>query len=206
MGTAERKEREKAELKELILKTAKDILVKNGQDGLSIRKIASIVEYSPATIYLYFKDKDEILHELMEVGFKMMGSYMKHISPEMSPIERIHKTGEAYIKFGLENKDWYDLMFNSEKPMKHIFDCGAEWNEGMNMFNFLVLNCEQAIKENNLTNLEPQILALQLWSTVHGLVNLTLSERMCIVVEGEPNELINKTLTSMLVSIFNQVK
>jgi len=202
MGTADRKEREKAELKELILKTAKDILLEDGQEGLSIRKIATKIEYSPATIYLYFKDKDEILHELMEMGFKYMGSYMQHIQ-DTNPINRIFLTGEAYIKFGLENKDWYELMFNSIKPMNHIINCGSDWNEGLSMFNFLIINCEEAIKQAKLKNIEANILALQLWSSVHGMVNLYHSERLCIVIDDNPNELIEKTLKSMINSIFN---
>jgi len=202
MGTADRKEREKAELKELILKTAKEILLIDGQEGLSIRKIATKIEYSPATIYLYFKDKDEILHELMEMGFKYMGSYMQHIQ-DTNPVNRIFLTGEAYIKFGLENKDWYELMFNSIKPINHIINCGSDWNEGLNMFSFLIKNCEEAIKQTNLKNVEANILALQLWSSVHGMVNLYHSERLCIVLDEDPNVLINKTLKSMINSIFN---
>jgi len=202
MGTADRKEREKAELKELILKNAKEILLIDGQEGLSIRKIATKIEYSPATIYLYFKDKDEILHELMEMGFKYMGSYMQHIQ-DTNPVNRIFLTGEAYIKFGLENKDWYELMFNSIKPINHIINCGSDWNEGLNMFSFLIKNCEEAIKQTNLKNVEANILALQLWSSVHGMVNLYHSERLCIVLDENPNVLINKTLKSMINSIFN---
>ena len=59
MTISERKEREKLELKELILLKAKELVDKEGYEALSIRKIAAAAEYSPATIYLYFKDKDE---------------------------------------------------------------------------------------------------------------------------------------------------
>ncbi len=204
MGLVERKEREKVELKELILDAAKKILLKNGQEGLSIRKIATTVEYSPATIYLYFKDKDEILHELMEMGFMLMNKYMVMAYGETDPVKRIHSIGNAYVKFGLENKDWYDLMFNSDKPMKHIEKCMEDWDEGMAMFNFLAITCREAIQQLGLNHLEDRILALQLWSCVHGLVNLAQSERLEIVERNQTKELISKTLDSMLVSIFKK--
>lgn len=204
MGTIERKERERAELKELILLKAKEILLKFGHEGLSIRKIATEIEYSPATIYLYFKDKDDILHELMEIGFKKLGEYMKDVFKEEDPIKRIYLTGKSYIKFGLENKDWYDLMFNSDKPMKHIERCGTDWDEGMRMFEFLAHNCELAIQKAEIKDLEPRILALQLWSCVHGLVHLAQSERLEIVERNNTNTLISKALDSMLISIFHQ--
>jgi AcrR family transcriptional regulator len=89
MGLAERKEREKLELKNLILEASRKLLLAHGQEGLSIRKIADEVEYSPATIYLYFADKDAILHELMEMGFGVMNEYMKDSFIEKDPIATI---------------------------------------------------------------------------------------------------------------------
>jgi len=204
LGLAERKEREKLELKELILNASKKILLKYGKEGLSIRKIATAIEYSPATIYLYYKDKDEILHELMEVGFVKMNAYMTEAFTESNPVQRIYKIGHAYILFGLENKDWYDLMFNSDKPMKHIEKCCEDWDQGMAMFEFLTNTCKEAIESVQLKNLNERILALQLWACVHGLVNLAQSERLEIVERNQTKELISKTLDSMLISIFHR--
>lgn len=202
MGLAERKEREKEELKELILNASKKILLREGQEGLSIRKIAAAIEYSPATIYLYYKDKDAILHELMEMGFMLMNKYMVSAFAEQDPVERIHAIGAAYVKFGLENKDWYDLMFNSDKPMKHIEKCMEDWNEGMAMFNFLTMTCSEVIQKLKLKGLEDRILALHLWSLVHGLVNLAMTDRLDIVEKNNSKVLINKTLESVLKTIF----
>ena len=175
MGLAERKERDKLELKKTILEAARKMLLAHGQDGLSIRKIADEIEYSPATIYLYFVDKDAILHELMEMCFGVMNEYMKDAFAQKDPIKRIHSIGHAYIRFGLENKDWYELMFNSDKPMKHIEKCCEDWDQGMAMFAFLTETCRQAIELHKMENVEEQILALQLWCSVHGLVNLALT-------------------------------
>ena len=204
MGIAERKEREKLEIKELILLKAKEIMVNEGQEKLSIRKIAAAVEYSPATIYLYFQDKDEIIYEMMQFGFGMMAKYFDADLQEQNAAVRIRKVGEGYIRFGMENPDWYDLMFNSDKPMKHIEKCMEDWDEGMAMFNFLTITCREAIQQLGLKDLEDRILALQLWSCVHGLVNLAQSERLEIVERNQTKELISKTLDSMLVSIFKK--
>ncbi|MFN8339494.1 MAG: TetR/AcrR family transcriptional regulator [Saprospiraceae bacterium] len=204
MGLAERKEREKLELKNLILDAARKILLENGQDGMSIRKIADAIEYSPATIYLYFEDKDAILHELMEMGFGVMNQYMKLAFAISDPVDRIHAVGKAYIKFGLENKDWYELMFNSDKPMKHIIKCCEHWDQGMALFEFLTKTCQEAIKKLQLDNVEDSYLALHLWSSVHGLVNLALTDRLEIVQQGSNEEMISKTLDAIMHSIFRK--
>ncbi|HMW40596.1 MAG: TetR/AcrR family transcriptional regulator [Saprospiraceae bacterium] len=202
MGTTERKEREKAELKEQILTAAKKILLREGQEGLSIRKIAADIEYSPATIYLYFKDRDAIMYELMEMGFMLMNRYMVSAFAEQDPVRRIHEIGRSYIHFGLENKDWYDLMFNSDKPMKHIEKCMEDWDEGMAMFNFLCMTCKEAIDKLQLKGQNERILALHLWSSVHGLVNLAQTERLEIVERHNNASLIAQTLDSMMQCIF----
>ena len=59
MGIPDRKEREKQELRDLILKEARALFLEEGFEKTSLRKIAERIEYSPTTIYLYFKDKNE---------------------------------------------------------------------------------------------------------------------------------------------------
>ena len=64
MGILERKERDKLEMRLMILEAAKEVFVSEGFEKASIRAIAERIEYSPATIYLYFKDKNDLLFEI----------------------------------------------------------------------------------------------------------------------------------------------
>jgi AcrR family transcriptional regulator len=61
MGIQERKEKQKLEIRKAILEASIKLFKEEGFDNVSIRKIAEIIQYSPTTIYLYFKDKKEIL-------------------------------------------------------------------------------------------------------------------------------------------------
>jgi AcrR family transcriptional regulator len=70
MGIVERRQREKQQMRRQILDTAMDLFIENGYEEVSIRRIADHIEYSPATIYLYFQDKDDILFVLHEEGFE----------------------------------------------------------------------------------------------------------------------------------------
>ena len=69
MGIFDRKEREKRELRARIIEATAKILVEEGYEKTTIRKVAEAIEYSPRTIYLYFKDKDSLLMEIIEEGF-----------------------------------------------------------------------------------------------------------------------------------------
>lgn len=70
MGVQERKEREREALREKILTAAIDLIAQSGHESLTIRKLARQIEYSPRTIYLYFEDKDALLRDVVEEGFR----------------------------------------------------------------------------------------------------------------------------------------
>ena len=61
MGTRARREREKQDMKSAILDAATKIIIEEGYDKLSMRKIAEAIEYTPTTLYSYYKDKSEII-------------------------------------------------------------------------------------------------------------------------------------------------
>ena len=64
-----RREREKENLRKMITDVARDILIHDGHDAISLRNNADRIEYSPATLYLHFRDKDSLLHCLIKEGF-----------------------------------------------------------------------------------------------------------------------------------------
>lgn len=70
MGIQERKQREKEELRRKIIHTASHLVSQDGHENLTIRKLARAIEYSPRTIYLHFRDKEHLLHEIVEEGFR----------------------------------------------------------------------------------------------------------------------------------------
>src|SRR5688572_20436871 len=133
MGIAERKEKQKAEIRKMILDASMKLFVEEGYENVSIRKIADLIEYSPTTVYLYFKDKNEILFNLHEMGFQKMAEYNfnTNLWDIKNPLLRLHKMGENYLAFGLNNPEFYDLMFIQRAPMEALetmTEC--DWKSG----------------------------------------------------------------------------
>lgn len=101
MGTKERRDEEKAAMKKKIMNAAIDIIEQEGYEKLSIRKIAAKIEYSPTTIYLYYKDKAEIITDMSdELYTKVMGSVVAVINENtLLPIDKqVHDILSAFIK------------------------------------------------------------------------------------------------------------
>lgn len=178
MGIAERKNKEKEELKALILKAAHELFIEKGIDETSIRNIAERIEYSPATIYLYFKDKDEIFYELHSQGFELLRSRMMVLQSVSDPLERLKALGRVYLDFAFENSEVYYLMFIARAPMQYIDKVNElHWTEGVSAFDFLVQTVAGCIEAGRFKGQDPESLSFVIWSTVHGMVSLDNSGR-----------------------------
>jgi AcrR family transcriptional regulator len=186
MGVAERKERHKEELKKEILMAAKALFMEKGYEATSIRNIAEKIEYSPATVYLYYKDKDEIMHALHHEGFKMLVGYFSEIGTISQPFERLIVMGKGYIRFAMENPDMYELIFVTKDPIDHVASCDDDtWDEGDRAFDVLyktVLDCQQ---HGQFKGFEPHGLSFMIWSTMHGLCSLRISGHLGHVAEAK---------------------
>jgi AcrR family transcriptional regulator len=199
-----RKERQKEELKAKILQAAKELFMQKGFEDTSIRNIAEKIEYSPTTIYLYFKDKDDIFCELHREGFALLNQYFRPLAHVADPYQRLKAINKAYMAFAMENGEFYDLMFIINSPMKSIQKDESDWEEGKRAFNFLVNTVQECIDKGYFKGMQVEIVAFTVWSMVHGIASLEIRNR-CPVVEGlnekdlarKASDLVNEILDRM---------
>ena len=201
MGISERREREKKELKNKILEKAKDILLKEGWQQLSIRNIATAIEYSPATIYLYFEGKDEIVYQLMEMGFTRMSKYFEPILEVAHPVERIRKSGTAFVEFALTNPEWFELLFNTPEHVCNVDKYMEDSNPGLRVFEILLQTCEEAIAKGYTRIDDAEVLATMSWSMVQGLVMLVRSGHLEHLLEVDEQQLIDQSIDTFIKTI-----
>lgn len=116
MGTAERRARERTEIRTRILDAARALFVERGVEAVTLRAIAQQIEYSATTIYLHFEDKDTLLRELVRHDFGVFAANLGRLARVADPIERLRKSGIAYVAFALAHPNHYRLMFMSPPP------------------------------------------------------------------------------------------
>lgn len=175
MGVLERKGREKAEMRRLILDAAMELFVKEGYNGISIRKIAEKIEYSPGSLYTYFSDKDSIFYALHVEGFEKL--YQKQITSQSvnNPRERLLAHSKAYIEFAMQNQEYYDLMFILREPIDFICkDESLDWTHGKRSFDLLVRNVAECQAEGLFKNQDAVSVAFLFWSIVHGMASIII--------------------------------
>jgi AcrR family transcriptional regulator len=201
MGISDRKEREKGEMKKLITDAAMRMFLEDGYAKTSIRNIAESIEYSPGTIYLYYKDKDELLYEVQRQAFLKLVSAFKNQAVSNDPLVRLEQMGKTYVSFGLENPELYDLMFIIRAPMN--VDCEIHDDNGLECFGYLLHTLEECINKDLLIFTDPKQAALQVWSMMHGLVSLNIRCRLKIMLldEASLQSILNKSIDEYISSI-----
>ena len=184
MGVIDRKEREKVEMKRQILNAARRLFLEQGFEKTSIRNIAEEIEYSAGTIYLYFKDKNEILFALHVEAFgALMLAMQSGIMGETDPFARLVSLGKHYLKYAFENPELYDLMFVMTAPIETL-ECREEiWCDGERAFNTLQFVVEDCKKAGYFEGENTETISIMVWSLVHGLATLHLRRRTMIFPE-----------------------
>ena len=202
MGIADRKARERQEMRTRILEAAKNLFLEDGYANVSIRRIADAIEYSPSTIYLYFKDKDDVLFALHNIAFREL---LRREQPNLqieNPLERLKAFLETYLQFALDNREYYDLMFIQYAPVSKIKE-KAEWRYGRRSYEFLKETVRQCQEKGYLPRIDLDAATFGLWSFVHGIASLIIRHRIPMLPQERRAETAMQALqmlTSMVIS------
>ena len=199
MSIKERKDQEKKELKNKILNAAKELLFEKGIEKLSMRMIADRINYSPTTIYLYFKNKDELTISLMEYAFEQLVIALTSIdlqSYSNDPKVILKEGLRVYINHGATNPHFYRMMTTS--ILGHNENSIALKEGTMNMQAFFILQqgVENCIISGVIEAKDAKSTAMLLWAAIHGLTMLLID--MPHFPWGEQDQLINSYLDMLV--------
>lgn len=191
MSVSARRQRQIEEMKETILDAAGTLFYKNGYDETTLRKIASLIDYNPATIYNYYKNKEEIFFALQERAFqKFYEEFDFYRTTTMKGKKCLRKMGEAYIKFGIKYKEDYELMFIMREPMNGAETKDPKWKIGAKNYELLKLVIGQCIEEKSIRITDVNVGAFMIWSAVHGMVSLYIMDRMKMINDIKHDQLL----------------
>ena len=199
MSSADRKAREKEELKALILKASMKLFVEKGIEQTTIRNIADAIDYSIGTVYVYFKDKNAILHALHTQCFSELRGQFNVLNSVKNPMERLKAMGQIYIQYAKDNPDKYDLMFSLKEPMEFLNEIEAkEWDEGAAAFDVLRTTVQECIKSGHFKGHKLEPLSYMIWSCVHGMCSLEIRARTKGVLLKNPDTIVSDAYSEYL--------
>ena len=180
MGVKERREREKSDTRDKILDAARELFIAEGYEGVSMRKLAERIEYSPTAIYVHFANKEDLFHELCNQDFGHLAEVFQSSSMPLDPVERLKQIGRLYSEFGLQYPNHYKLMFMTPHPPIPFDEQDAEiqGNPEVDAYAFLKLTVQQAIDAGRFREelRDAELLSQTLWAAVHGVISLNLAK------------------------------
>jgi AcrR family transcriptional regulator len=178
MGIAERKEREKLQRKQEIITAAEKIFFSKGFINATMDDIASQAELSKGTIYLYFKNKEELFNVFVHQAIsKLYDLFVEYSSKQNSGILKVKAIGEAYIKFYFDYPNYYQAIMYDESQVTHEFTLSNLDDEvttiKMATNQFFIDTIQEGINDGSINkNLDPLKTSLILWGETLGVLQL----------------------------------
>jgi len=174
MGSAERREREKQELRGKILDAARELFVGDGYDAVTMRRIAQRIEYSPTAIYLHFRDKEDLLREIVAQDFAALAAHFQKVAAIQDPVERLGACGRAYVDFGVANPQSFMMMFVLPRPQVEPKESAHFGDPQHDAYAFLRFCVDACMRDGRFRpDLDdPELIAQVLWAAMHGIAAL----------------------------------
>jgi TetR/AcrR family transcriptional regulator len=180
MGIAERKEREKKKRRNTIIDAAEKVFFSKGMENATMDEVAEKAELSKGTLYLYFKNKEELLHGIVARGLEiLLKMFHTAVKKEEKGIDKIKAIGRAYTEFYKTEPDYYGALLHQET---HAYDPETVTEDsnlalclglGEEIFGMMRQVVEVGIKDGSIRNdLDPDRLPIVLWGHSAGVLHL----------------------------------
>lgn len=174
MSIQDRKSRENAQLKQKILTAALRVFAEQGYEKVSMRKIAALIDYSPTTIYRFFRNKEELLRTIAAETFGDLSARFEKIKAEGGddPLGMLKFLVEEYVIFCVERPDMFRLYsdlgsFEMEEGIMYERLGGTRYR----VYQSWVHGIRRSIESGCLELQDGQRVFLYLWDAVHGFID-----------------------------------
>jgi AcrR family transcriptional regulator len=167
-----------ADLRTAILDAARHLIVTNGHRDVSMRDIAGDVGCSVSSLYLYFANRDALIHTLIDEGFqRWYDAQLALAERHAAPWERLEAIARAYVEFGLANPEVYEIMYlfhpqSMERLPKELY------RRARRGFDLVVQTVVACAAPAALAEADARLAAAALWATLHGVVSTILTQRL----------------------------
>lgn len=184
-----------------IVEAARDIVATEGMAALSMRAVAERVGVSATALYHYFDGKQALVDRVVKTGFRRIREYLEEAAQghPRGSFDRLVALGEAYVRFALENREYFRVIFGTHAGHPKVID-DLPVSGGFDLLRECLVNgmASGAIRPHP----NPDLVAIYLWSLVHGLVTLELA---CVLDAPPPPGCPRSALPGSAVRIFRAV-
>ncbi len=168
------KERRSRRTRQAILIAARDLIAQGGYEALSMRKIARRIDYSPAGLYEYFDNKDQIVAAVCRQADGLLERYMRRVDPNLPVQERLVELGLAYVRFAEKNPELFLILFTrtDQAPSEP-----SSSRETSGSFGLLMATVQDGIDQGvfQTGQFDAFPVSYACWAFVHGMAMLRIT-------------------------------
>ena len=172
MDARSRREKNRQEVRKMILGAAREALLRDGHKALSMRDLARKIDYSPGTIYLHFKDKQDLLHCVVEESFAKLHEALRAVPSRTTGVQMLKKRLRVYVDFGLHFPHHYHFAFMME-PAGDGKSSGSIPHPAFDVLRNSVRDC---VERKQLRRVDVETTSQSLWAVVHGITSLMITK------------------------------
>lgn len=166
------------DLRRAILDQARALLLESGYTSLTMRRIAGAIGCTPTSIYLYFRDKDALLHALIDEGMELLQEALEETARATpDAVERVEALCRRYLEFGLENPEFYEVMFTLRPRAMERYPA-EKYRRGRRNLEVFAESLAEAHAQGRLEAADPMLAASVVWAGLHGAIALLLAHRI----------------------------
>ena len=119
MATEDRRARERAARRQLIVDTARQVAEAEGWDAVTTRRLSTEIEYSQPVLYKHFSGMDRVAAAVAVDGFAELGRLLHAARTEAkTPNDALTRIARAYLDFARDNPAVYDAMFTGRTTLR----------------------------------------------------------------------------------------
>jgi AcrR family transcriptional regulator len=157
-----------------ILNAARALLLEGGVESISMRTLADKVDYSPAALYKYFANKEEIIEALRQEAWELMANFEPDIPPGLSMADMFVLSGRNYVKFATQYPEYYLLIMSTTETGPESLDEFKKSPAFIDLLQFTraAVSSGEFVLPEGFT---PIHFALLSWFVVHGISLLKLT-------------------------------
>jgi AcrR family transcriptional regulator len=184
MTSRNRLQSDKDNLRQEIMDAARELFVAEGYASVSMRKIADKINYSPTTIYIYFNDKTDLLHQICEQTFARLAQNVKAIQRlSDNPLEKLRSGMREYVHFGLKHPSQYEIVFIT--PLPGINELEFDETNGKIAFDTMRDVVVECVSAKLLKSQDVELISQTLWAGIHGLTSVLIKHNGFPFVERD---------------------
>jgi AcrR family transcriptional regulator len=184
------------DLRRALVDASIGLIAESGPDGFTLREVARRAKVSHTAPYRHFQDKSDLLAAVAEQGFTDLHRAVSDaVAQVRKPLDRLRRSGAAYVSFALEHTAHFRVMFSAELDPKRHASARAAAEMAFEALVSVVAECQAA---DVLSAGDTRKKARIAWSLVHGIAHLAIGRQLLIRTREEVTRFVDSATEALV--------